>query len=81
MDGAEQFHAMYVEMCEACKRAGLSKPTPEQWVETATELIADAARQPATAMSETNQVTKRLFYQGRRISLGGIYAANFERRR
>lgn len=31
-DGAARFHAMYVAMCEACKRAGLPQPTPEQWV-------------------------------------------------
>lgn len=46
MDGAEKFHAMYVEMCEACKRTGLAEPTPEQWVVMVEVVIAESSVEP-----------------------------------
>ena len=42
MDGAAKFHEMYVEMCEACRRAGLPVPKPHAWVAMIEGLIAES---------------------------------------
>lgn len=45
-DPASQFRAMYLQHCEACARAGVPAPTPEEWVELLDERIREAGEKP-----------------------------------
>jgi hypothetical protein len=38
-------HAMYLDMCDGCTRAGLVPPTPEQWSDILVEHLAELSRE------------------------------------
>jgi len=41
-DPATAFRDMYLAMCDACARAGIPPPTPEEWVDRLDETVRDA---------------------------------------
>ena len=41
---AAALHAMYIDMCDGCTRAGLVPPTPEQWSDLLADYLAELSR-------------------------------------
>jgi len=46
-DPAAEFRIMYLAMCDACVRAGIPAPTPDEWVDRLDEMIVEAMRASA----------------------------------
>ena len=42
---AAALHAMYIDMCDGCARAGIKPPTPEQWADMLTAHLAELAHE------------------------------------
>ena len=40
-------HAMYVDMCDGCTRAGLKPPTPEEWADLLADHVDEFTRESA----------------------------------
>ena len=51
---ATALHAMYIDMCDGCARAGLKPPTPEEWAEMLAAHLAELTHESEELRPDKN---------------------------